>query len=131
MYCGKEKYPSVAYEVVCTSRKFIQSVGHSGSRNDKYITRTNAAIMNLLEPNVGLGGNSCEVICHSEGGRKVFHGSYLLCNGGYHRWPCLVFPLKTGLPGSTERQWAVMIESVRKDIEDVFLILKMRWLEAF
>ena len=129
MYCGKEKYPSVAYEVVCTSRKFIQSVscGHPGSRNDKHIARTDAAIMNLLEPNDWLGGKSWEVICDSEGRRKVFHGSYLLCNGGYHRWPCLVFPLKTGLPGSTERKWAGMIESVRKDIEDVFGILKMHF----
>ncbi len=32
MYKGKEGYPSIAYEVICTSRKFIQSVtiGHPG-----------------------------------------------------------------------------------------------------
>jgi hypothetical protein len=36
LYKGKELHPSVSYQVVCTSRKFIQSVspGHPGSRND-------------------------------------------------------------------------------------------------
>lgn len=126
---GKEHFPLVAYEVVCTSRKFIQSVswGHPGSRNDKHIARTDAAIMNLLEPNDWLGSKSWEVVMDREGGRKVFRGSYLLCDGGYHRWPCLVFPLKTGLPDTTERKWAAMIESVRKDIEGVFGILKTRF----
>ena len=40
-YTRKEGYLSVAYEVVCTARKFIQSVtcGHSGSRNDKHMHR--------------------------------------------------------------------------------------------
>ncbi len=129
MYCGKEKYPSVVYEVVCTSRKFIQSVscGHPGSWNDKNFARTDSAIVILLEPNNWFGEKSREVICDSKGGRKVFHGLYLLCNGGYHRCLCLVFPLKTRRPGSTERKWAGMIESVQKDIEDVFGILKMRF----
>jgi hypothetical protein len=50
MYKGKEGYPSVAYEVICTSRKFIQSVsvGHPGSRNDKHIVRTDETVMSLL-----------------------------------------------------------------------------------
>jgi hypothetical protein len=50
MYKGKEGYPSVAYEVICTSRKFIQSVsvGHPGSRNDKHIVRTDKTVMSLL-----------------------------------------------------------------------------------
>jgi Plant transposon protein len=47
MYTGKEGFPSIAYEVICTSRKFIQSVspGHPGSRNDKHIARTDPAVM--------------------------------------------------------------------------------------
>ena len=42
MYKGKEGFPSIAYEVICSSRKFIQSVSvrHPGTRNDKHIVRT-------------------------------------------------------------------------------------------
>ena len=73
----------------------VYSSGYPGYRNDKHIARTDAAIKNLLEQNNWLGGKSWEVICDSKGGRKVFHGSCLLYDGGYHRWPsCLVFPLK-------------------------------------
>jgi hypothetical protein len=55
MYKGKEGFPSIAYEVICTARKFIQSVtvGHPGSRNDKHIVRTDESVMQLLE---GMGG---------------------------------------------------------------------------
>jgi Plant transposon protein len=129
IYKGKESFPSVAYEVVCTSRKFIQSVscGHPGSRNDKHIARTDAAIMNLLSPQDWLASKSWEVVNDADGNRKVFYGSYFLCDGGYHRWPCLVFPVKTGLAASPARKWAAMIESVRKDIEGVFGHLKSRY----
>ncbi len=53
MYSGKEAYPSVAYEVICTCRKFIQSVscGHPGTRNDKHIGKTDQSVMQLLENN--------------------------------------------------------------------------------
>lgn len=129
LYKGKEHFPSVAYEVVCTNRKFIQSVscGHPGARNDKHIARTDKAITNLLSPHDWLGSKSWEVVYDATGRKKVFHGSYLLCDGGYHRWPCLVYPVKTGAPGSPARKWAAMIESVRKDIEGVFGILKSRF----
>ncbi|KAI2512244.1 Plant transposon protein [Fragilaria crotonensis] len=63
----------------------------------------------------------------ASGGKKMFRGSYLLCDGGYHRWPCLVFPMKSGAPGSPARKWSMLIESVRKDIEGTFGILKMRF----
>ncbi len=134
LHKGKENYPSVAYEVICTSRKFIQSVscGHLGSRNDKHIARTDAAIMNLLCPHDWLGSKSWSVLVidAEKNTHQVLKGSYLLCDGGYHRWPCLaVYPrIKTGLPGSTARKWAAMLESIRKDIEGVFGHLKRRFL---
>ena len=46
VYTGKELFPSIAYEGICTSRKFIQSVtvGHPGTRNDKHIVRTDDSV---------------------------------------------------------------------------------------
>ena len=51
----------------------------------------------------------------------------LLCDGGYHRWPNLVCPTKAGLPNSTAMKWSAMLESVRKDFEGVFGILKAQF----
>jgi hypothetical protein len=60
MCSGKEGFPSIAYEVVCSSRKFIQSVsvGHPGSRNDKHIVRTDNSVMQSLEGNGWLQSNA-------------------------------------------------------------------------
>jgi hypothetical protein len=129
LYKGKETYPLVLYEVVCTSRKFIQSVscGHPGSQKNKHIARTDVATTNLLLPQDWLGAKFWEVVNNADGFKKVSHGSLLLCDGGYHRWPCLVYPIKTGLPESPEHKWAAMLESVRKNIEGVFGLLKQRF----
>ena len=130
LFKGKEKHKSIFYQVVCTSRKFVQSVspGHPGSRNDKHIARTDPAIMNLLkkvQKDHWLTKKTWFVTDDAEGGTRVFRGSYLLCDGGYHRWPCLVFPQKSGEDGSPVRKWSKLVESVRKDIECTFGISKI------
>jgi hypothetical protein len=127
MYTGKEGFPSVAYEVICTARKFIQSVscGHPGTRNDKHIAKTDPSVMQLLENNSWL--NSRAWHCSGHEGKKTFFGVYLICDGGYHTWPCLVSPSKNGMPGTPEMRWSKNLESVRKDIEGVFGILKVRF----
>ena len=59
---------------------------------------------------------------------QSFHGLNHICDGGYLRWPCLAYPLKTGLARSqTMRWWSAMLESISKDIEGVFGILKKRF----
>ena len=127
MYSGKEGYPSLAYEVICTTRKFIQSVscGHPGSRNDKHIAKTDPSVMQFMDKNGWLNSKAWHTF--GENGRKSFFGAYLICNGGYHAWPCLMFPSKNGMPNSPEMRWSENLESVRKDIEGVFGILKIRF----
>ena len=54
---------------------------------------------------------------------------WLLCDCGYHKWPCLVYPKKkAGLPGSHKQKWCGLIESVRKGIEGTFEMLKIAFL---
>jgi hypothetical protein len=128
MYTGKEGFPSIAYEVICTSRKFIQSVsvGHPGTRNDKHIVRTDNSVMELLEGNGWLQSKAWKST--GPNGKQVqFFGVYLICDGGYHRWPCLISPVKKGEIGSPVMKWSAKLESVRKDIEGVFGILKKRF----
>jgi len=53
-------------------------------------------------------------------------GVFLLCDGGYHKWLQLQCPLKhTSKLGHT--LWSCQLESVRKDIECTFGILKVRF----
>ena len=128
MYKGKEGFPSIAYEVICSSRKFIQSVsvGHPGTRNDKHIVRTDYSVVDLLQGNGWLQSKAWKT--RGPNGTQVqFFGVYLICDGGYLRWPCLISPVKTGPAGSPVMKWSAKVESVRKDIEGVFGILKQRF----
>ena len=59
--------------------------------------------------------------------KKTFFGVYLICDGGYQAIPCLMYPSKNGLPDSPEMRWSKNVEPVRKDIEGVFGILKIRF----
>jgi hypothetical protein len=85
--------------------------------------------MSLLAGNGWLNSKAWEVTTSLANGEvtKAFNGVYLICDGGYHRWPCLMFPVKAGELGSPLMKFSKTLESVRKDIEDVFGILKRRF----
>ena len=124
MFKGKEGFCSIAYEVVCNCRKFIQSllvVGHTaGTRNDKHIVRTDSAVMDLLEGNGWLNSKSwCFYSANFT--RKIHRGVYLICDGGYHRWPpVLINPYKDTIPGSPIMKFSAKLVSVSKDVEGAF-----------
>jgi hypothetical protein len=88
---GKEGFPSIAYKVICTARKFIQSVtvGHPGSRNDKHIVRTDESVMQLLEGNGWLQSKAWKTVAGPHGQSKTFFGVYLIVTAGIiagHVW---------------------------------------------
>ena len=67
-----------------------------------------------------------------DGNTKTFHGKYLICDGGFLRWPCLVCGVNDAShPGLMEL--TKVIATVRKDIECVFGIMKKRfeWLKRW
>ena len=55
-----------------------------------------------------------------------FRGFYLIVNGGYLHWPSLICPVPHN-PNEFIKNLAKKIMSVRKDIEDVFGILKKKF----
>jgi hypothetical protein len=55
------------------------------------------------------------------------YGVYFICDGGYMRWPELICPYKHEPVSSVKSYFSVKIESIRKDVECVFGILKKRW----
>jgi hypothetical protein len=83
-YTGKEKIPTVAYEVTCDhSRKILHATaGYPGSINDKtisavdglvYAVRTHSAFTDFRFK-----------LCNGDGGMKEDHvGGWILVDGGY------------------------------------------------
>ncbi len=52
---------------------------------------------------------------------------YVICNNGYLRWPTLICPYSSVEYSSLEGYFLSNLESVRKDVECTFGILKKRW----
>eukprot|EP00048_Salpingoeca_helianthica_P004626 m.79311 g.79311 ORF g.79311 m.79311 type:complete len:485 (+) comp13277_c0_seq2:185-1639(+) len=126
LYTGKEKHPTIAFNVIVNHRREIMSVsnGFPGATNDKTIVRFDDTVTQIRTGNFF---PSLEYQLHSADGSLITcKGPWLLVDGGYHRWRCLQGPDSTacGLDSRTFSAWA---ESIRKDSECTFGILKKRW----
>ncbi len=125
LFKGKEGYPSIAYEVIVDLMKRIRHVtdGHPGARNDKHICRLDDAITRLLNGDSVLGEKKWQAR-NGRGEVVLDKGLYLICDGGYHRWPIMICPIQ-----HSERYKVLsrIITGVRKDVEDVFGIMKKRF----
>jgi hypothetical protein len=123
---GKEGYPTLAYEACVDHSKKILSVtqSHYGARNDKTIVRYDEHVMNVR--NGDLYADEIFHLYDEHGVPQEQKGLYLICDGGYHKWSCLQCPMKhtTDLAAA---HFSTNLESVRKDVEDVFGILKQRF----
>ena len=123
---GKEGFPTLAYSMTSShSRKILHcSAGFFGSRNDKTISKHDAFI-DLIRT-LPLYTQFEWKMNVDELHTKVVKGVFLLCDGGYHKWAQLICPLKhTSKLGHS--LWSCQLESVRKDIECTFGVLKVRF----
>jgi hypothetical protein len=55
-----------------------------------------------------------------------YHGCWLMVDNGYLNWPVTMPPFKTS-SNRDEVRWSQWLESMRKDVECTFGILKGRW----
>ena len=122
---GKEGYPTLAYSVTCShSRKiYYCSPGFEGSKNDKTISRYDGFINQVKKDALY---KSAIWPLNTASGTVQRQGAYLLCDGGYHKW----FEMMCGLKHTSSvphTLWSCQLESVRKDVECCFGILKMRF----
>ena len=53
--------------------------------------------------------------------------AYLICDNGYLRWPTTICPFTWVDNALTEGYFTTHLESIRKDVECTFGILKKRW----
>lgn len=99
-----------------------------GTYNDKTISRLDPLFQWLCKDDSYLKNLRWTSIA-SDGTRKVHRGAYMICDGGYNEWECLIPPYKHQLPGTELEKWLMNnVESVRKDVECVFGILKKHFL---
>ena len=123
---GKEGFPTLSYEVTVdhTSKIIAVTHGFPGARNDRTIVRFDGFVTEIHD---GLKYKDVTYPMVTIRGEEYQEkGAWLLVDGGYHKWRCLQSPLKhSAIP--REALWSEWAETVRKDVECVFGVLKGRF----
>ena len=120
---GKEGYPTLAFEVITGNDRDILGISpvQFGTRNDQHIVKLYPMVSKIKK------GWYKDVVWHHYDvtGRQVrAHGMYLICDGGYLHWPVLICPFKHSGCATQKGYFSSTIESVQKDVECTFGILK-------
>jgi len=119
---GKEKFPTRAYEVMVNHRRLILYVtpGFYGSVVDKTIVKFDEAMTSIRD---GLY-SEYETKIYNDTGLKIdIRGAHTINDNGYLNWACMMEPSKIS-SSVAEANWSEMVESLRKDVECTFGILK-------
>jgi hypothetical protein len=125
---GKEGYPSVVFQVICSHTRKVLGVSgpYYGTWNDKTIARLDDNFKLFMK-----GGTLSNLNWTWTDDNAAIHqekGMFLICDGGYHLWKMLICPFKDQPDGTSETKWSGLIESLRKDVECLFGILKKRFM---
>ncbi|CAM9609651.1 unnamed protein product, partial [Discosporangium mesarthrocarpum] len=120
-YTGKEGFPSIAYSATVdhTRRALALTAGFAGATNEKTIVRYDPSVdrVKIHEEYTQMEDTLRE---------STKKGAYLIVDGGYHQWRCLMCPLKSAL-AVAELTWSKRLESVKKYVECFFGRLKGRF----
>lgn len=122
---GKEGYPTLAFQAICSpNRKILYcSDPYLGSYNDITITANDELCRSIQ---AGLLDRVKYKVTGTDGIPKWVRGGYLIVDGGYSTASWLMNPFSSGC-SADEKRWSEWLESVRKDIECTFGILKCRF----
>jgi hypothetical protein len=126
VYTGKEKSPTISYQVTVNHSRYIMHVtsGHPGARNDKTIAKMDTFVQQMHSKQIL---HDVEFnLFKADGTTHTVRGAYLITDNGYARWRIMQCPTKSGF-SILEMLWSARLESVRKDVECTFGILKGRF----
>ena len=76
-----------------------------------------------------LTDNEFELLSYDKEGNVIsvwYNGVYVIVDNGYLAWSCTVPPI-SGTHKIDKTRWSRWVESMRKDVECTFGILKGRW----
>jgi hypothetical protein len=119
-----------SYNIVTNHRRRILSTteGHPATWNDKTLVRFDRFVMGLKK---GKYHSNLRFKLYAYDGNgnvieRTYCGAWLLVDNGYHNWGITIPPFKRSMDRAEIRfsQW---LESMRKDVECTFGILKGRW----
>ena len=115
LHNGKEKYPTVAFNVTVNHRRWIMAVsrGFFGSYNDKTIVKYDKFITDIHEKKKFQ--DVPYTLYNEDGVETIMKGAWILCDGGYHRWRCMQCPNRDG-SSEPEKRWSKWAEFLRKVI---------------
>jgi hypothetical protein len=92
--------------------------------NDKTIVRFDGFVTGIRDKKAY--GQVTFQLMDTSGNISTETGAYLIVDGGYHKWRCLQCPYKHATEEGAVA-WSEWVESVRKDVECTFGILKGRF----
>jgi hypothetical protein len=123
---GKEGYPSLVFEICCShNRKILSCTNYFwGTINDKTIVKYDDYVMAVKEGRIW--ADITFKVVDENGTERTMTGVWFLCDNGYHRWKCLQAPIPL-CSELSKIYWSEWMESVRKDVECCFGILKARF----
>ena len=126
---GKSKHPTRTYNITVNHRRRIlgSTKGHPGSWNDKTVVLFDTFTKAIKRGDI-LQDNIFELL-EKRGDEIVkvkYRGIWIVVDNGYHAWSITVPPFKN-TNFRDEIRWSEWIESMRKDVECAFGILKGRW----
>lgn len=123
---GKEGYPTLAFEVITGYDRQILGVSavQFGTRNDKHIVKIDENVTRIRD---GWYSDVEWAYLNAHGVRLTTKGIYLICDGGYLRWPTLICPFTGKSVASKEGYFSAHLESIRKDGE----LLEIRNMSVF
>jgi hypothetical protein len=126
----KMNFTARTYNLTVNHRRQILSTthGHPARWNDKTLVLYDQFVRGIYEGNVM---NDVEFILLERGQDNNpipvrYRGAWLIVDNGYHQWPTTVPPLTRSIE-RTEIRWSEWLESMRKDVECTFGILKGRF----
>jgi hypothetical protein len=124
---GKEGYPSIlGFQVITDFNWRILGVygPQFGTANDKHIVKTDTIVKKIH-----LGWFKDVWWCYYMEESCIRHkrGVHLICNNGYLHWPSSICPYEGHKCSTLEGYFSSNLESMRKDVECTFGILKKRW----
>jgi len=124
---GKESYPTLGFECITDFKRRIMSIygPHFGSRNDMDIVKTDQSVLAMR--NTPLFRDTRWRYYSKDGQVRTNQGMYLICDNGYLRWPTTICPFKRSENATAQDYFTTNLESIRKDVECTFGILKKRW----
>lgn len=127
---SKLSLPSRTYNVTVNHRRKVLSStkGHPARWNDKTLQLHDQLLQKLIERRI-LDDNTftlCERMPSGDIVEANYRGAWLVVDNGYLHWPVTIPPFK-GDEYRKETRWSQWLESMRKDVECAFGIIKGRF----